>query len=227
MTPISHCEQFASSQCIAMSLSSPRKEKIILWILIVMQLPFSTSAFVNFSPRSVISTTSRTPLSRGTLLLANNATNIVPEPDSLIQDSFLLVGDIVSIALASQLLGLVDVLNDASFWERGGWFQPISPTESTSTLPTLVQRDSMLTICWLLSALGCDSYKFDDSDNNDTILSTTVRIAVGFCALRLALGFAMSLASHDDFDAWESIRQCYFTIILVGSFRFLYLQYTR
>jgi hypothetical protein len=131
--------------------------------------------------------------------------------------------DVVSIALASQLLGLADVLNDPTFWQQGGWFQPISPADSTSTLPTLVQRDSILTICWVLSALGWKGY----SDSDEAELDTSVRIGVSFIVLRLALGFALPLVGLADFDVWDSIRQCYFAIILVGSFRFIYSQYIR
>jgi len=156
------------------------------------------------------------------LFASNNTTNVPSETSSLlIQDPRLLAGDVVSIALASQLLGLVDVLNDPTFWQQGGWLQPISTTEST--LPILVQRDSILSICWLIAALGWKGY----NDDNGSDLQRTVQIAAGFCVLRVALGFAVSLLGHADFVLWDIVRQCYFTIILVGTFRFLYSQYIR
>ena len=185
--------------------------------------PMSVSRLVSYyfdtSHRHVPSIVA--PKRQITLFLANNSTESLSESNSLlIQDSRLLVGDVVSIALASQLLGLVDVLNDPSFWQQGGWFQPMSTTQST--LPVMVQRDSVLTICWLLSALGLKGYNDSETDT-----STLVQTAVSFCVVRVALGLGMSVVGHTDLGLWDSIRQCYFTIMLVGSFRFLYSQYTR
>ena len=141
-----------------------------------------------------------------------------------IQDTRLLAGDVISIALASQLLGLADTLNDPNFWQQGGWLQPISTTEFT--LSTLVQRDSILTICWLISALAWEGYSIDDNTTEES-QSSIVSIAATFCVLRVALGFVMSIVGHVDLDVWDSIRQCYFAILLVGSFRLLYSQYTK
>lgn len=139
-----------------------------------------------------------------------------------ISDPRLLVGDIISVALAAQLLGLVDVLNGPSFLQRGGWFQPISPVEST--LPVLIQRDSILSICWILSALAWKGYEYTNVEKG---VGKTLGIAAGFVGLRVLFDLVMSYAGHINFDAWETIRQCYFALLLVGSFRFIYSQYNR
>lgn len=205
------------------------------WLtILILQLSHSASSFFNMAPsctdrhsQHIMRSPSRITKipQRTTICLSHNTTDASPETTSstLIQDPRLLAVDVVSIALASQLLGLADVLNDPTFWQQGGWFQPISPADSTSTLPTLVQRDSILTICWVLSALGWKGY----NDGGEEELETSVRIGVSFIVLRLALRLAMSFVDLADFDVWDSIRQCYFAIILVGSFRFLYSQYIR
>jgi hypothetical protein len=162
-----------------------------------------------------------------TFLCANtNNTTDVSKFDWLLEisDPRLLVGDMISIALAAQLLGLVDVLNDPTFLQRGGWFQPISPVEST--LPVLVQRDSMLSICWILSALGWKGYEYT-SNVGGGVGKTTLRIAAGFVGLCFLFDLVMSYVGQVSFDAWETIRQCYFALLLVGSFRFIYSQYNR
>jgi hypothetical protein len=161
-----------------------------------------------------------------TFLCANNAKNSTDffnfDSQLTISDSRLLLVDIVSIALAAQLLGLLDVLNDPTFLERGGWFQPISPVKST--LPELIQRDSILSLCWILSALGWKGYEVTDVEEDG---GKTLLIASGFIVFRFAFETAISFAAgHRDFDVWEMIRQCYFAILLVGSFRFLYSRYS-
>jgi hypothetical protein len=155
--------------------------------------------------------------------IAKNSTDFFKSDSQLtVSESRLLLVDTVSIALTAQLLGLVDVLNDPTFLERGGWFQPISPVEST--LPVLIQRDSILSMCWILSALGWKGYEVTDVEENGR---KTLRIAAGFIALRFAFETAISFgAGRLDFDVWETIQQCYFVILLVGSFRFLYTQYS-
>lgn len=197
-------------------------------LTLVLQLPFLALAFVSaplHNTRHRGDASINVSIQRTSPLLANNITDAPTEESSLlIQDSTLLVVDVISIALASQLLGLADTLNDPEFWQQGGWLQPISTTEST--LPTLVQRDSILTICWLLAALTWKGYNNKEDESTDEV-QLILQIATSFCALRVALGFVVSMLGHADFGVWDSIRQCYFTIILVGSFRFLYSQYIR
>lgn len=195
-------------------------------VTLVLQLSFLAVAFVSAPLRYTLSGTApsiHVPDKR-ILLFAKNITDTSPKESSmLVQDSSLVAVDVVSIAMASQLLGLADTLNDPKFWQQGGWFQPMSAMEST--LPTLVQRESILTICWLLSALAWKGYNANETETHQSSIAS---IAVTFCGLRVALGLAMSvLGGHVDFDVWDSIRQCYFAIVLVGSLRFLYSQYIR
>jgi hypothetical protein len=188
------------------------------WVIIFCHMAFATlsSAFV---PACLMSSCS---CSTFLCASAKNSTGFSEFDSQLtISDSRLLLVDIVAISLAAELLGLVDVLIDPTFLERGGWFQPISPVEST--LPVLIQRDSIFSMCWILSALGWKGYEVTDVEED---FGKTLRIAAGFIALRFAFELAISYtAGHGDFDVWETIRQSYFVILLVGSFRFLYSRY--
>mmetsp|Transcript_16971 Transcript_16971/g.19618 ORF Transcript_16971/g.19618 Transcript_16971/m.19618 type:complete len:181 (-) Transcript_16971:374-916(-) len=59
----------------------------------------------------------------------------------VIEEPRLLAGDMVSVLLTCQLLGLVDVLNTPEFWLSGGFAQPVGlMPEGVSTLGTLVKR---------------------------------------------------------------------------------------
>ena len=103
------------------------------------------------------------------------------------KDSFdpsLLTVDILAVVVASQLIGLVDVLNYASFWDNGGFAQPLPAVPAT--LGSFVQRTSSGCVCWIVSNIW---------GSNDTWIAmpTSAKVVVGFVLLQFALAFAVSL----------------------------------
>jgi hypothetical protein len=72
-------------------------------------------------------------------------------PTIVLEQPGLLIADTVAIAIASQLVGLLDVLNDPIFWSMGGWLQPVPVIPST--LGILVERFATLTVTWIGVAL--------------------------------------------------------------------------
>ena len=63
------------------------------------------------------------------------------------------VADLCALLLATELQGLLDVINAADFVAKGGWFQPVpNLAHEMSTLPILVQRFSIDSVLWLLSS---------------------------------------------------------------------------
>jgi hypothetical protein len=156
--------------------------------------------------------------------LRNETTSsVVDDRDDFlsIAEPGLLVTDIVSISIASQLLGLLDVLNDPTFWDNGGWLQGI---KMPATLPTLIQRDSILSICWVMAALLTGGYaQTEVSIRNSALRSTLFRTSGVFALLRVVAGIALD-GSNDVADALDLFQQCYTTILMVGVFRFLYRQ---
>jgi hypothetical protein len=72
-------------------------------------------------------------------------------PTIVLEQPGLLITDTLAIAIASQLMGLLDVLNDPIFWSKGGWFQPLPVIPST--LGILVERFATLTVTWIGVAL--------------------------------------------------------------------------
>ena len=143
-----------------------------------------------------------------------------------IEDSGLLVGDIFAIAISSQLIGLLDVLNDPEFVRSGGWLQPI-PTVP-STLNVLVERISTLSLTWLLVALARkDSYSSVSISTDNAAIKKALRIVLDFTLLRFIFAFALAYVTHTDLDFGSIIRECYFTALFVPGFRFLYGRYFR
>ena len=156
---------------------------------------------------------------------------------SRIQDETLVVVDILAIAIAAQLIGLLDVVNNPEFIQNGGWFQPIPAIPPT--LNVLIQRFSILTISWMTVALlfrkdsfvGSGSGAGDD-ESSITTIQTGLRILLDFTILRLVVGilffFVGATGGIDDdplnlsFVLLQLLRDCYFVGLSVTGFRFLY-----
>lgn len=141
----------------------------------------------------------------------SNAFDIrIPEPR-------LLAVDVISVAIAAHLMTFCDVMSDPL------QFVPPNP----SPLPSLMERDSVLTVCWILSAISVNGYQQETVASDLDVVKSTIRIATGFTVLRVLLGIFVAFLSAHNVDAWETARQCYVTSITVGALRFFYGQYNR
>ncbi|CAB9531875.1 expressed unknown protein [Seminavis robusta] len=89
--------------------------------------------------------------------------------------------DLLAIAIATQLLGLTDILNDPTFWNNGGWIQPVTSTGVSNTLPVLVQRFSVTGIAWLGSAFSStDGLNYKAVASPEESLQTVAKLLVPF-----------------------------------------------
>jgi len=140
-----------------------------------------------------------------------------------IQEPKLLVGDLISILLTCQLLGLVDILNDPIFWANGGFMQSIdlSPT-GVSSLGTLVRRDSVISISWVLSAIKHQGYSIAAVIDDLTAIKCAFTIFIDFCSLLIIFALGSGFIMKGPVDAVDIVRQAYFTIIILGTFRVVY-----
>lgn len=143
----------------------------------------------------------------------------------VVEEPRILQGDIVTILMTAQLLGLVDVLSDATFWSNGGFMQPIPAIPST--LSTLVQRDSIMSIAWVLSGLKNGGYVLSAVADDITAFKSALTIWTDYCSLLVLFGLGMGLVTHTAVDGWDLLRQCWFTIVMLSGFRFLYGRYNR
>jgi hypothetical protein len=141
----------------------------------------------------------------------NNVLDIrIPEPR-------LLAVDVISVAIAVHLMAFSDVLSDPL------QFLPPNP----SPLPTLMQRDSLLTVCWILSALCLNGYQQETVASDLSVVRSTTRIAAMFTVLRVVSGAAVAYFASNSFEGWECLLQCYMTAVTVGALRFFYGQCNR
>ena len=136
------------------------------------------------------------------------ASSLAPDV-SLLMDSGLWISDFLAVILASQLIGLLDVVNNPEFTQNGGWLQPIPAVPST--LDDLVQRISSFAIMWAISSASVILFvkttttttttttstisdsstneKQNNSDRNDTaiILKRNIQTLVLFGILQIVL----------------------------------------
>ena len=143
-------------------------------------------------------------------------------------DPTILFVDIITVAIACQLLGLLDVVNDPAFWKNGGWLQPIPA--APSTLPILVQRFSINGILYVGTALFLGSLVNDAVAAPKTVLWAALRTSSVFSLVRLIVGvtLAATISSEGDFSATqqldvvlELLRECYFVALATTAGRYV------
>lgn len=214
-------------------------------LLLSMFSLWDVSAFLTNLPIGIIQhdtthcgpTVSRREFSKPLAIMAQNATGgSEGEKQKSIQISFgiqdqrLLACDLVAILIASQLMGLVDAVNDPDFSRNGGWLQPIPAVPST--LNALIEKISVVGLFWFPSSMirlqvpsSSSTFSPDESVVND--LGEVLPTVALFCIFRIGVAVILSNISHVDFDLFPAIRDCYFVGLATISFRFLYSQYFR
>lgn len=134
----------------------------------------------------------------------------------------LLACDMFAILIASQLMGLLDVLNDPEFARNGGWFQPIPAVPST--LGILAERVALNGALWFPSSfvrVSLSTKKDTEQAGSDWFLDALPTLIL-FSTFRVAIGIAVL---HDEAALLHSLRDCYFVGLATVSFRFLFQRY--
>ncbi len=164
------------------------------------------------------------------------ATTPVSPEVSLLMDPGLWASDFLALILASQLIGLLNVLNSPEFVANGGWFQPIPAVPST--LDDLVQRISVFGVTWAIAsasvvffantkALG--KISSEDSDTFIILKKNFQTLAVFGVLLFLGNGILPGLGDANgniDGNPWlEVLRNCYYVGLSTSGLRFLYGRY--
>lgn len=156
----------------------------------------------------------RSPAGRSTSLMARNNDN-----DNI--DAGIVASDLVSLVLAFEFMGLLDVLNDPAFVSNGGWLQAIPA--APATLPTLVQRLSInsaiyLTVCTILGAFSTKKL----ASTMDQIRISGLQNGVAFGAARILLAALLANSGTVNGMDWSQLlRECYFVVLATTSSRYL------
>lgn len=154
-----------------------------------------------------------------------NQTSAIDESDSsneLVPDVGLLVADLLGLAIAFQLLGLLDAINTPDFVSKGGWFQPL-PSVSESTLGVLIQRYALNSILWIVAAVASKGYQGDAISSVGKAIGTALKVLLIYSLGRVGLELAMAAyqGSFTETEVWEALRECYFVALVMTTTRYL------
>ena len=146
-------------------------------------------------------------------------------------DFRILFADLIAIAVACELMGLLDVLGDPAFWKNGGWLQSIPA--APSTLPVLVQRLSINSVLFVTASLGLNGYNNNNhqTSTKSSVLTTALQTSGVFAVVRIAVGVALSATmlsenstasfSWDDVLVVEVLRECYVVALATTAGRYV------
>lgn len=132
----------------------------------------------------------------------------------------LLVGDLLSIAIGTQLLGLVDVLNDLGFWANGGWLQPITIVSSTNTLSLLMKRFCIVSFSWIICALAGRGFSEECVESQDMAVETTLKLLPLLLIALIVIEVTAAYSTGAHIDAAEIGCLFYFAALALMAGRY-------
>lgn len=138
-----------------------------------------------------------------------------------VEEKQVLAVDVLSILIAAQLLGLADVLADTTFWSNGAFRQPIPSIPST--LPTLVSRTCIICFTWIVASLKNKGFAYGAMTSIDEYaLPRAFTTIIDFSSSIVLVTLASSILQHSPVDRIEILREIWFTILIIGTFRTIY-----
>ena len=137
-----------------------------------------------------------------------------------IQDRDLLAGDLLSLLLVAQLLGFTDAVLDPLFLPNGGFAAPIPVIPST--LGTMTTRLSGMDVAWILASLKSKGYNEEAIADDESALKCGLTIWLDHCSIRIIFALFLAFLSHSQVDGFDLLRQFWFTLPVMLSFRLIY-----
>lgn len=137
-----------------------------------------------------------------------------------IQDSDLLFGDLFALTLTAQLLGFTDAVLDPTFIPNGGFSAPIPLIPST--LGIFLTRLSIMDIAWILASLKSRGYNVEAFADEMSAIKCTLTIWLDHCSIRISIALLTAFGTHTYVDGIDLLRQVWFTLPIMISFRIIY-----
>jgi hypothetical protein len=139
----------------------------------VVRQPSTSTTMLYALPHDLTTSknTTTTTTDKDTDDLMTSSSSLLPKKESsseVMVDVPIVMSDLLAIAVAMQLLGLTNVLNDPTFWNQGGWLQPITSTGISNTLPVVVQRFCLVALSWLFSAFVGKGLTLESSSSSSS-----------------------------------------------------------
>ncbi len=140
---------------------------------------------------------------------------------SYVEEPRLVACDLLAFLVVCEFIGLTDVLVSSGFWKQGGFLQPVTMS-SFSTVGLMIKRDSLMSICWILSSIYNRGYSYSAIASDIGVIKSSFTIFTDYCSLLILSALAFAVAGHAPVDLFELVREAWFTILVVGGFRFAY-----
>jgi len=146
-----------------------------------------------------------------------------PNAFSYMEEPRLVAVDLLAFLIVCELIGLTDILISSGFWKQGGFLQPVT-ISSFSNMELLIKRDSLMSICWILSSIYNRGYSYSAISSDVSVLKSSFTIFTDYCSLLIlsALGMAVLGGGGVPVDVFELAREAWFTILVLGGFRYAY-----
>lgn len=141
-----------------------------------------------------------------------------------IPDPKLLAGDLLFILMINFLLQIANEVSEPNFWYSGGFSQPM--TLSSTSLLDVIDRDSKMSISWIIGALRQRSYSSSSVADDATAAKVAIQVWVDYCSLRILLELGESLLfTHSTISVWLIGREVWYTLIVMTFFRLAYSRF--
>lgn len=128
------------------------------------------------------------------------------------------VADLFGIAVAAQLLGLQDVLGETIFWQKGGWFQPVTVELGSSVLSDLFQRFSIMSSVYL----GASWIVGNPKESPDgAILQFAITNAIVYGVIRFLLEVVTAANSNQEISISLVLRETYVIALATATTRYV------
>jgi hypothetical protein len=156
-------------------------------------------------------------------------------------DPFLLVPDLLGVAVACEFLGLLDAVQEPGFLQNGGLLQSIGGIPTT--LPLLVTRFSTNSVFWITSCFGISAIINDSKSNTkdtsnamasgQSAVGYALRIGAVFCILRIVLTLVVAAVATAGATGWDLssaatvdallavLRECYVVVLVTATTRYV------
>lgn len=154
-----------------------------------------------------------------------------------IENKYLWIGDMISLAVAFQIASLIDVVNDPLFSVNGGWLQPVRIDPETTTLPILIKRYCSNTILYNFATvvvLKCSAYKTTSVLSTDSLARISLQTGFTFLTIKVFTSLlstftqTLTLNNNDEWwniDMFEIFRDCYYVLLGTSTFRYFMYRY--
>lgn len=133
------------------------------------------------------------------------------------------VADLFGIAVAAQLLGLQDVLEGTSFWQEGGWFQPVTFESGSSVLSELLQRFSIMSSIFLGASWIVGTPKA--LPDNGSILQFAIKSAATYGMIRFLLEIGIATTLNQEVTLTQTLRETYVIALANATTRYVLNNY--